>query len=151
MADEMGSDELYVVNGKIFSDSYAYGKYINDVFEENCEKIYKYIPKLSEESITNVNFNGYTCRLTVTKWHRLTMVIEIESLLEHYRTLYSDYHIDCNMDELISLLDQTDYILVNLTSNPLVIKNKNKYWLRQRILEVVELEEYLGMLNKYKI
>lgn len=147
----MGNDELFEVNGKVFSDSYAYGKYVNDVFEENYEQIYKYIPKLAEESITSVNFKNYKCRLTITTWYRITMVIEIESLIEHYRTLYSEYQIDCNMAELVDLLDQTDYILVNLTSNPLVIKNKNKYWLRQRILEVVELEEYLGMLNKYKI
>lgn len=147
----MGDADLFEVNGKVFSDSYAYGKYINDVFEENYEQIYKYIPKLAEGSLTTVNFKGYTCRLTITEWYRITMVIEIESLLEHYMVLYPDYQIDCNMNNLVAFLDQNDYIMVNLTSNPLVIKNKNKYWLRQRILEVVELEEYLLMLTPYKI
>lgn len=147
----MGSDEVYVVNGKVFRDSDAYGKYINDVFEENYEQIYKYIPKLSEVSITSVNFKGYKCRLTVTKWHRVTMVIEIESLLEHYRVLYPDYSIECNLVELVSLLDQNDYIMVNLTSDPKFIQAKNKYWLRQRVLFVVDLESYLKLLSNYKI
>lgn len=147
----MGDADLFEVNGKVFSDSYAYGKYVNDVFEENYEQIYKYIPKLAEETITSVNFKNYTCRLTVTKWHRVTMVIEIESLLEHYMVLYPDYSIECNMVVLVSLLDQNDCILVNLTSNPSFIQAKNKYWLGQRVLFVVDLESYLKLLSNYKI
>lgn len=147
----MGSEEVYVLNGKVFRDSDAYGKYINDVVEENYEQIYKYIPKLSEESITSVNLKGYKCRLTVTKWHRITLVIEIESFLEHYKTLYPYYSIECNIGELVSLLDQSEYILVNLTSDPYFIQAKNKYWLRQRVLFVVDLESYLKLLSNYKI
>lgn len=147
----MGDADLFEVNGKVFRDSYAYGKYINDVFEDNYEQIYEYIPKLVEESITSVNLKGYKCRLTVTKWHRITMVIEIESLLEHYLVLYPDYSIECNLVELVSLLDQNDYIMVNLTSDPKFIQAKNKYWLRQRALFVVDLESYLKILSNYKI
>ena len=79
------------------------------------------------------------------------MVCEIEEIVSHYIKKYPNYLIDYDIKKLTTLLDEKDYIMVNLMSTPLVIRNKNKKRVLQRVIELTELEDYLFLLRNSKI
>lgn len=145
------SDHPIVLTGKVFSSYNDYEKYLGAVIISDYKVIYKYIPRFSDEDIPNVNFELYKYRFTLTNWYKVTMVCEIESIVRHYSKKYPNYLIDYNIKKLKTLLDEKDYLMVNLTSTPLVIRTKNKKRVLQRVIELTELEDYLFLLRNSKI
>lgn len=142
---------MFVLTGKEFASYNDFEKYLGAVIIADYKVIYKYIPIFTDAEIQNVNFELYKYRFTLTNWYKVTMVCEIEAIVRNYNKKYPNYLIDYDIKKLTTLLDEKDYIMVNLMSTPLVIRTKNKKRVLQRVIELTELEDYLFLLRNSKI